>query len=793
VLSLLIRARYASLAVVVGLLVALVALGRHVTYEQSITSFFAEGDPDVVAYQRASTSFGNDNVVFIAYDDRDLLTPVGMDRLAELAEAVGPRHVEAVIGVESLDAMPQLWRIDDQLIALEGLPAFLQRRAIAAAKGLVKGIDVTIGKAIREAKPEARADLRAKILAHPLLKGTVVDGSGTSTAVVVRLKGMGEQDPKATVASLRAAADGFAARHGLARPALVGPPILLADGFTSIEKDGRRLAVAGMILIGLVTLSATHSVWWSIVPILSGWVVWLATETVLATYGLKLSLSGGPLVAQIIVLTMPAASHLAIHFRDELRQRADRRESAWLTLRAVTAPIVWCAVTGAIGYGALFTSGVVPVRQFGAILGVCTLLAAVLTLAVSPVAMLPPFPLEIPVRAGSTSRVATGLSRMTAWVDRHPAAIVGGILLAVAPLAAGMFRLDYESNYINAFKPQTRVVRDYQAVESRLGGIGVVSLIVPVGPAISPESIRGFRALDEQLRALRRGGRPAVSHAVSLATVLDPDGRLAALPPPKFAHALATKLDLIAASPQSDLLRSFWDPTTGRARIVVRVSEQQPALEKEETFREAVRLARASRTFGPKSSLTGLSFLLTQTTRGVIQTSWTTFLWSVLGILVMLTIAFRGPRLAALAILPTLLAVALVLGSSGWLGVKLDIATALVASVALGLSVDDTFHCLLQFRRHRASDDFRTSLFASYAVTGPGVLLSSLAVAIGFLVLRFSEFVPFSNFGAMVGIATLGSSLGNLILLPACLSLGHRLASREPAGSWDIKVEVAET
>ena len=69
----------------------------------------------------------------------------------------------------------------------------------------------------------------------------------------------------------------------------------------------------------------------------------------------------------------------------------------------------------------------------------------------------------------------------------------------------------------------------------------------------------------------------------------------------------------------------------------------------------------------------------------------------------MLTLAFRSPVLAVLAILPTLLSVALVLGLMGWLGIQLDMATALVASVALGLSVDDTFHCLLQF--HRASQD----------------------------------------------------------------------------------------
>ena len=128
-----------------------------------------------------------------------------------------------------------------------------------------------------------------------------------------------------------------------------------------------------MILIALVTLSAVHSVWWAIVPMLAGWTIWLATETLLQLFHIKLSLSGGPLVAQIIVLTMPAASHLAIHFRDDRRREADPRVAGRLTLRAVAAPIIWTAITGAIGYGALVTSDVVPIQQFGAILGICTL------------------------------------------------------------------------------------------------------------------------------------------------------------------------------------------------------------------------------------------------------------------------------------------------------------------------------------------------------------------------------------------------------------------------------------
>src|SRR5262249_54046604 len=150
--------------------------------------------------------------------------------------------------------------------------------------------------------------------------------------------------------------DAFAAAHGFAPPAVSGPPILLADGFVAIERDGQRLAVAGMLLIGLVTLSATQSLWWAVVPLLAGWLVWLATETVLSLLNIRLSLSGGPLVAQIVVLTMPAASHLALHFRDDARRLGAAQNAAVATLSAVTSPILWCAATGAIGYGALLAS-----------------------------------------------------------------------------------------------------------------------------------------------------------------------------------------------------------------------------------------------------------------------------------------------------------------------------------------------------------------------------------------------------------------------------------------------------
>ena len=476
-----------------------------------------------------------------------------------------------------------------------------------------------------------------------------------------------------------------------------------------------------------------------------------------------------------------------IHFRDERRRQAEPRQAARSTLTAVAAPIIWTAITGAIGYGALVTSDVVPIQQFGAILATCTFVAAVLVMLISPIAMLPPFRLEVPVRHGSHSPVAGLMNRLVLQVYRHPAAIVLSVFAVVLPLAIGMFRLSFETNYINLFRPETRVVKDYHTVESKLGGIGLVELVVPVGPSLSPRTLHDLKEVENRIGQIKVTDPQAIAQVLSLATVLDPDGKLAALSAPGQDRLLADKLELIAASPQRELLQSFWNADAGQTRILIRLKEQMPAPDKSRIFRESTAAAVAK--FGPSSYLTGLSFLMTRTTEAIIATQWGTFLWSAAGILLMLTLAFRSLILAFLAIMPTLLSVALVLGLMGWLKIKLDMATALVASVTLGLSVDDTFHCLLQFHRQR-KERFRQRLFESYRVSGPGVVLSSVAVAVGFAALRASEFEPFVNFGTMVGIATAGSTLGNLVFLPACLTLGERWRSGKKSRRRRLRLAV---
>lgn len=766
----LISVRY--LVAVVTLLLGglLFASGRHAEYEQSIKSFFSETDPAIIQFEKWAECFGYDNILFVCYDDPDYLTPNGMARLESLTDRLQESGISGVTGVQSLSNIPPIWLLDDALERLDKMPALLRGPALSAAKrfaGNASGSSsgLSVATLLKSATGADQASLAERIRNHPFFERMFVSRDGKTASIIVQIKPPGEYDARIVIPELRNLVDDFSRENRLGPISVVGPPALLGDGFLAIERDGQRLAGLGLVLIGLVMLVAVRSLWWTLVPITAGYFTWLATEWLLVEFGLKLSLSGGPLIGQIIVLTMPAASHLALHFRDEMRKGLPRYDAARQSLTDVIRPILWCAITGAIGYGALVSSSVEPVRQFGAILGSCTLIAALWTTALAPFAMLPPRSRQESSLVASKSIVSLWMRRITDLTIQYPKSVVLTVLILVLPLTLGIFRLTYESNYVYMFRPQTRIVRDYQFVEKRLDGIGQISLVVPTSGKIDSDLMTRLNRTSERLTEL---GSNRVVKVLSVATAMDPEQRWLRSRVEDQNRILDTKLELVSASPQASALNQFWNASEKVTRLIVRIPESSPNRDKADTFQKAMDIV--SEEFGVSSELTGLSLLMTQVARSVIDTQWTTFAISSTSIFLMLLASFRRLSLALLAMLPTMLSVACVLGLMGWLDFKLDLGTALVASVALGLSVDDTFHCLLQYHQLHGRP-YRERLYESYKVTGPGVLLSSFAVSVGFLALATSEFVPFSRFGIMVAIATAGSSIGNILLLPACLSL----------------------
>jgi uncharacterized protein len=147
----------------------------------------------------------------------------------------------------------------------------------------------------------------------------------------------------------------------------------------------------------------------------------------------------------------------------------------------------------------------------------------------------------------------------------------------------------------------------------------------------------------------------------------------------------------------------------------------------------------------------------------------TVIVFAVVGILL------RSLTLTAAAVPTNLFPVALVFGVMGWTGIPLDIATATIGAIVLGIAVDDTIHFLFRYRTERQAGASREEAVGrTYRETGRSVVFASMVLAIGFAVLATSSSRSIAYFGIVASISIVGAMLADLFLLPVILLLGRR-------------------
>ena len=139
-----------------------------------------------------------------------------------------------------------------------------------------------------------------------------------------------------------------------------------------------------------------------------------------------------------------------------------------------------------------------------------------------------------------------------------------------------------------------------------------------------------------------------------------------------------------------------------------------------------------------------------------------------LAIFITFIVLFRNINLALLGIVPNIFSAIMILGIMGWLRIPLDMMTITIASITIGIAVDDTIHYIHRLREeYKPGEDYSELIQRCHGSIGKAMYYTSLAIIFGFAILAFSNFIPTINFGLMTGIAMLLALAGDLLLLPA--------------------------
>lgn len=739
--------RLVLLAVTVALLVPAWFASERLTFDQSIESLYAASDPNLENYLESKRLFGGDEFVIVAWREPQLFQPDSTDLTAESSE-----RIEAF--AETLSKIPGVQSESTQDLA-------------STKRG--REIEFTIFYTKRRFVPP----IPQKKL-HNLVRGMLLGREGESvTAVIVRLTP--EDDARVpreqTFREIRSRAAEFAAEQGLPTY-VVGEPLQVHDMFRIVERDGWRLFWISLGVLAVVLGLLFRRPRWILLPLVVVVATILFTRALLVVSGMQLSMVSSMLNSMATIIGIATVMHVTVYYR-ETRKSYERLDAFRETMVVLLPAIFLTCATTAVGFLALLSSQISPAQSFGKMMALASGMVFVTCLAILPAGILLGRRTPDPGEAPAERRLSRLLGRLSDWVERYPKWLGASAFLVSAVAFAGLFRLQIETDFSANFRQDSHIVESLKFVESNLGGAGTWEVNFPAPEELTEEYIDHVRRFADRLETeiTDEAGEPRLKKVLAVSEAVDmvPSDGLYAL----AIRSVEQRIDIVNQL-QPEFAPTLYNAKHHRMRIMLRALERQSSEDKLNLIARVEEIAREEFPPGeypgsepPKA--TGLFVLLAHIIESLLSDQLVSFAWATAGIFVMMTVAFRSVRIGLISLLPNIFPIVLVIGAMGWSGLRVNIATAMIASVSMGLTVDSTIHYISAYRRHRRTMGVFDALRASHQGVGRALVFANIALMIGFYVLTLSEFIPLVYFGMLLSVAMFGGLLADLILLPLLL------------------------
>lgn len=603
---------------------------------------------------------------------------------------------------------------------------------------------------IRQAWTPARMQQRMESLgvqpeeARRRLAGLLVSPDEKHVGVVATLSPEGLQHRMDVVADVR---EVLAYCDPDQTVSLTGAPVIVTelDHLGSAKGNRRFFGLTLLISLGLLYYSFRH--WGMALSVLGStiWSIWL-TQSLLYWAGGEMNFILGSLSVMVMIFTLSIAIHVVSYYSDAVSEGvADPLGHAF---RASFYPCLLSTITTVLGLVSLNVSSILPVAQFGYAAAAGSIVAMFVGLGVTP-CFLVLWP-HCTVASSRFHRID-----FAAWgngVSRHRWSLLAAGAVGVLVMGVGVAQLKSDVDPVEFLPRNSRVLADLQTIEKNLTNVDSIEILVDFPDASTPfvDRLEKVRAIQQQV-----AGHPGVRHAFSLADFFPnelPDSPLAMGRMLSRAQSYSSDDALTAAD------HTLW-------RVSARIKDRKVCHPAKVYDDLTVMLADEPVT------LTGVAPLLKSAQVEIFDGFWESFTAACLTISLVMIISLRSLVAGLIAMIPNILPIWLVFGGVGFLGMPVDIGMMMTGSIALGISVDCTFHFLLHYRAaYQRGASSAEACREALQHSGTPMLDSTLISGVGMLALCLSSFSPTARFGCLMAAQMLASLLGELVFLPALLA-----------------------
>ena len=366
----------------------------------------------------------------------------------------------------------------------------------------------------------------------------------------------------------------------------------------------------------------------------------------------------------------------------------------------------------------------------------------------------------------------------------HPRQVltITGVLLLVA--IAGIRQLRVDTNHINFFSADHPLGRSARVIDDQLSGIYSFQILLegPPESLADPANLQRIDRLAAELRTFPdvKKVRSAADYVKRVNMELH-GGDPAASVVPSDKATVAQELFVFALGDEGRReLERVLASDFSRAQVDVKLRAMSSdvvleLIEKTDTVAERIFAGT-----GIKATTTGSGRLFSTLDHYLVVSQISSFGTAFFTVFGVIFIVFRSARFGLLTIAPNVMPVLAVLGVMGFLGISMNIATVMVASVALGVVDDDTIHFINRYRREVAAGAGTDAAIEAATVhEGRASLTTAIINSLGFGVLLLSEYKPTAWFGGLLGLTMAVAFLAEVFILPATIKLLPRVFGAE--------------
>lgn len=763
--------------------------------DASYESYFDEGDTTYLAYENYRDDFGSDEVAYVGYALPDV--------------EHGPWNV---------DAMGRLVALTEALE--DEVPFIYSVTTLANAEltiGTEDGIEVS---KIADDWPLSQAELlerREKYLAKPMLVGGIINETSTFGAIIIKMDRSSPDPPEELLAeegqrpfpddpsnfeNLYPQVTDSKIWEILERPEYERFEFFISGDVPLNAYYNRILFVEPFVLlaigVGVMSLIlgiAFRSLVSVLTPLLVMALTLFATVSLMVLLGYKAGLSFSSTPSFLLAIGVAHSVHILSEFGTRLRELGDRREALISTIYLVGTPCLLTSVTTAVGFASMSFVPIKSIAQSAVYQSFGVLAAFVFSFSflmallsfdwtwpwnrfVSRFAPNRPgllIGLESPSYTPRSSKggawIRNGLDQIAQINLDHRTLLISGFAVFLVVGALGTMRVHVDSNWLDDFWPSSWLYEHTLRVDNEMGGTTNIIYLFDAG---SDDAIKEPAVLREieSLQARANEEDWLVRKSYSIVDIIKDLNQSFHENDPAYYRIPDTREEiaqylLLYESSGGEEAEEYVSSDYRHANLELRLR-----LAPTRQTADLVDLLDAHLAENPpvesSLTLTGIGALWLILMDYIMASQIQGFSIAFLVITTMMIGIFRSFRVGLISMVPNMAPVLLAMGAMGWFDLSLDYNKVAVAAIALGISVDDTIHLMTRFdHEFRIHRNYEKALRAAMSDVGRALIITSIALVLGFLVVIFSELRSEAYRGVLLSAAIVTALLADFFFMPS--------------------------